>query len=308
MIVLLGDALLDLYADPLGSTVATAERFLPRQGGATANVAAVLGLHQVPCRLMASVGADAHGDRLVAELATAGVDVSGVIRVGGHTGVVFIEVAPTGERSFVGYGGGAERSFSLEALRDVAPDPLAGARLFHLGSGAVEGGALAAAAWTLLDQARARGVPVSVDLNVRVHRWADRADARRVASDLAARAAVLRASEDDLAAIGLAPDVRALAALAPGAVAILTRAERGAEALLDGELLREPAREVDAVDATGAGDAFTAGVIAVLAGQGLPGVPRHRALWEEALRTGCDLGARAVGAVGATAGLRTAPM
>lgn len=300
VILLVGDLLLDLFALPLGSTVEQASSFAPRQGGAVANVAAVLGRRGVPCRLLAAVGRDAHGRRLRSALASAGVDVSGVLSAPEPTGVVFIQVDASGERSFVGYGGGAEKSLSLEAISSVFPDPISDVDWLHTGSGALEGGPLEAAARALIEGATARGVPLSVDLNIRRHKWPGREPMEDSARWLASRCAVLRASEEDLRALGLPPDLDALASLAPGAAAVLTRGQRGALARVGGETLEQPALAARLVESTGAGDAFTAGLLSVAAKR----PPRERssaALWREALAAGAALGARAVEACGATA-------
>ncbi len=306
MILLLGDLLLDLFSMPLGAPVEQASSFVPHQGGATANVAAVLGWCGVRCRLLSSVGRDAHGDRLVGALREAGVDVSGVIRVAKATGIVFIRVSESGERSFAGYGGGAEKELSQAHLR-AGPDPLSGASWLHVGSGAIEPGEMAGAARMLLDEAARRAVPLSVDLNIRAHRWGDAARMISEVSQLAGRAALVRASEDDLRSMGLPLTLDALAGLAPAAVAILTRGASGAEARVGGETLWAPARSVAVVETTGAGDAFTAGILASLARDGVG--PAHPAFldaarWERALAIGHGLGALAVGTCGSTAAFR----
>jgi fructokinase len=306
MIVLLGDLLLDLFALPLGAPVDAATSFAPRQGGGTANVAVVLGRCGVRCALWASVGRDAHGDRLLAAVRDAGVDARGVVRVAGATGVVFIAVDASGERSFMGYGGGAEKALSAGDLLAGAP-ALEGARWLHLGSGAIESGPMADAARTLVEDARRREVPLSVDLNVRRHRWPDAATMLAGVGWLAGQAAVVRASEDDLLALGLEPSLASLSALSPSAVSVLTHGPRGASAHVGSLELRSEAVPAQAVDTTGAGDAFTAGLLAVLARQGArPGTAMFTdaALWTMALRAGNTLGSRAVAACGSTHAFR----
>lgn len=67
-----------------------------------------------------------------------------------------------------------------------------------------------------------------------------------------------------------------------------------------------PALRARCVDATGAGDAFLAGVLATLAARGArPGTPawKNEAVFSDALRVGHMLGKKVVSKVGATAGL-----
>ena len=105
---------------------------------------------------------------------------------------------------------------------------------------------------------------------------------------------------------GEADPERAARALATGREAVV---KLGAEGALwsDGErVLRCPAGSADVVDTTGAGDAFTAGLLATLAPRFAQGA-RPADLDEDELRHACArgnaLGARAVTQMGATAGL-----
>ncbi len=311
MIVSFGEALVDLFATPRGAALDEAERFVPCLGGAPANVAVVLARLGIASRFVGAVGRDAHGDRLARALATAGVDTAALLRVPERTGMTFVRVAADGARSFLFYrAGGADYALSAEHLAALAAHPLEGARWLHVNSSALVAQPLAGAARWLLDAAADRGVPVSLDLNVRPHLWADPSALGSAVRDLAVRAAWVKSSEDDLAALGLPPTLDSLAALCPGAVPVLTLAERGAAARVGATAVTRPAPRLAAdavVDATGAGDAFVAGVLATLWEQGAtPGTdafadPR---CWAAALTRGCVLGARAVTALGATEALR----
>jgi fructokinase len=86
MIVCFGEALVDLFAEPVDTPLDRAERFLPHLGGAPANVALALGRLGVPTRFVGAVGRDAHGQRLVRGLDEAGVDTSAMHRVAGAYG------------------------------------------------------------------------------------------------------------------------------------------------------------------------------------------------------------------------------
>ena len=107
---------------------------------------------------------------------------------------------------------------------------------------------------------------MSLDVNHRAALWtAD--EAGPVLAELAARADVLFAGEDEAGLLGAAGDpeavVRALAELGPP-VAVLKRGARGALAVVDGALVHVPAHPVVAVDPVGAGDAFVGGYLAEL--------------------------------------------
>ncbi len=303
MIVAFGEAIVDLFAEPLGRAVEDADRFVPHLGGALANVAAIASRLGAPVRFVGAVGRDGHGDRIVRALDDAGVDTSRVVRVAERTAVTFVRVAGDGERSFLFYR-------ALTADQAMPAEHLASSRPFEDATWAVTGTSahiaepLATSARAFAAEADARAIPRVVDLNVRAHRWPDRAvmaDSVRLA---VAGAAIVKASEEDLAALGLPPTLDAIRALAPAALPLLTLGARGAVAAIAGQSLAVAAPAVSAVDATGAGDAFVACILA--------GLHRHRwaearsdtTLWTRLLEAACALGARAVTAPGATTAAR----
>jgi 2-dehydro-3-deoxygluconokinase len=116
-------------------------------------------------------------------------------------------------------------------------------------------------------------VPVSFDLNYRSALWPpDRAAV--VCRDLAARADLVFAGDDEAELLGLTGDpadlARGLAGLGAGH-AVVKLGERGAVAAVDGRVHAVEALPVHAVDPVGAGDAFVAGYLAeTLAGRSVP--------------------------------------
>ena len=77
---------------------------------------------------------------------------------------------------------------------------------------------------------------------------------------------------------------------------------RGALVRRGRDVLRVPAEPVEAVDTTGAGDAFVAGFLAAVAGRGDPAdLPREDL--ERAAAFACRVAGRVVARAGAVAGL-----
>lgn len=296
MIVCFGEALVDFFAEPVDAPLDRAERFAAHLGGAPANVAIALGRLGVAVRFVGAVGRDAHGERLVRGLDDAAVDTATVYRVAGRTGITFVRVEASGERSFLFYRvAGADAALTAEMLRAGAVHPLQGARALVLGSSALCTAPLDSAARWLLAEAEVRGIPLVVDLNVRPHLWHDPASLRDAVAYLVRRAAVLKASDDDLSALGWAPTVEALRAHGATGVIALTRGAAGAT--LDTGVLRveAPAEPTVVRDATGAGDAFLAALLAARTWQ--RGDTRDD--WALALAAASALGGRACEAVGA---------
>ena len=113
----------------------------------------------------------------------------------------------------------------------------------------------------------------------------------------------MKGSAGDLDALGGEAFVRKLA---PDVTLIVTHGARSAHAVGAHGSVSAAANKTRCVDATGAGDAFFAGVLAVLvARDAMPGRAAWRdpAVFSDALRVGHMLGARVVSKVGAVTGL-----
>lgn len=301
-IAVFGEALWDLVPARRGETLRA--RRLERRclGGAPANVAVTLARLGLDVSIVTAVGADALGEALRDELSGAGVDVAAVVSLPARTGVTFVDVIDVND--VVGAGVAPRflpyRAPSADML--LAPEAIerldmAATRWLHLGSSSFARAPVADAARAAL--ARAAGARVSIDLNVYRHAWPKDALVADALADVIAGAAVLKASEADLEALGL--DARALHARRPEGITVVTRAERGAWARWGSLELDVPAaRARRVVDPTGAGDAFMAGLLAVLVRD--PAGDRGAVL-RAAIELGSRLGARAVSAIGATTAL-----
>jgi 2-dehydro-3-deoxygluconokinase len=182
---------------------------------------------------------------------------------------------------------------------DLDPAQVAAAGVLHLtGITPALGRSARATVDHAVDLAGRAGVPVSFDLNYRSALWPPE-QAAAVCRDLAARADIVFAGDDEAELLGLTGDpaglARGLAALAAGH-AVVKLGDRGAVAAVDGTVHTVEALSVPAVDPVGAGDAFVAGYLAeTLAGRPVP----------ERLATAAACGAFAVTVPGDWEGLPT---
>ncbi|MBX3186809.1 MAG: hypothetical protein KF819_07330 [Labilithrix sp.] len=280
-----------------------ARQFRREVGGASANVATVLARLGVKAAAIGGVGDDKLGDALRAQLAADGVDVSHVTRLpGARTGITFVSRDAGGEPSFTPYRQGtADLSFGE---KHVSP-AMAKARWAVVGTTSMLPALRAGTLKFLAALEKAKG-HLFVDLNVRAHLWSSEAEMRAAAAELASHAAVVKGSEGDLGALAGKRGMSWLDQHAKGATWVLTRGENGAAAVGAHGQVTFPTKRVRCIDATGAGDAFVAGVLAVLVrANAKPGTPAFAdpKLWTRALEVGHMLGAKAVSAVGATAGV-----
>ncbi|MBV9948716.1 MAG: hypothetical protein JOZ69_17850 [Myxococcales bacterium] len=307
-VVCFGEILWDLFeVGGRGTGPGAAGSFRRAFGGAPANVATALARLGARAAVVGAVGEDAFGDALVAHLRADAVDTRFVVRLPNRTGITFVFRDAKGEPRFLFY---RQESADL-AIRAEHVLPGAGrARWALVGSSTLMTPSLARATRRFLDVAEAAGACVALDLNVRTHLWSSPRLMRRALAELAARADLIKASEDDLRLLagGWEAGTHWLRRHGPRASWLLTRGAAGASAVGEhGEVHAPALRARHAVDATGAGDAFVGGALAVLLAAGAsPGSAawRDARVWAEALKVGHMMGSKAVSQVGAVAGLR----
>lgn len=272
-------------------------------GGAVANVAVGLARLGVSVRLVGGVGRDVFGVALRARLAGEGVETDGLVALPEKTGIAFITRDARGEPTFLFY---RHATADMAVRAEHVTARMARARWVLVGTSTLPRPELAKATFRFVDEARRQGAGVVLDLNVRPHLFTSARAMRDAALELATRAHVIKGSDPDWAQLG--GEAR-FAKIAPRALRITTTGPgparavfgRGAKALA----VERPALRAKCVDATGAGDAFIAGILASLVRGAIPPEPER---WEPeflaaALDIGHSLGRRAVSKVGAVTGL-----
>ncbi|WP_371631116.1 ribokinase [Streptomyces sp. NBC_00341] len=217
-------------------------------GGKGANQAVAAARLGARTALLARVGDDAHGRLLLESQRSAGVDTTGVLVGGAPTGVALITVDPTGDNSIV-VSPGANARLTPADIRAAAP-LLAAARVVSV--------QLEIPLETVVETARVLPAGTRLVLNP--------SPPAPLPAEVLAACDPLVVNEHEARFIlgqgaGTTPEswARALTALGPRSV-VITLGAGGALAAdtRTGECVRVPSPEVDAVDTTGAGDAFTA--------------------------------------------------
>ena len=122
-IVVVGSVNIDLVARAeriplIGETVHSSD-FQMHPGGKGANQAVAVARLGYPVRMIASVGSDAFGEELRAQLVRSGVDVGAVRTCTGPSGVAVIAVAPNGDNAIV-VTPGANAMVSVKDIDDNA--------------------------------------------------------------------------------------------------------------------------------------------------------------------------------------------
>jgi fructokinase len=292
----LGEALIDFVADVADVSLVECPGFRKAAGGAVANVAAGLGRLDVDVAFLGRVGDDPFGRFLQQTLAAAGVDTRFLcFDPTARTGLAFVSLKADGERDFLFF-----RNPSADMLHrpeDVPDAALESARVFHFGSITLIQEPSRSATLETLRRARERAALVSFDPNLRPPLWPNLDRARREILAAIPLADVLKVSAEEATFLlrDGPPLVQARRLLAAGpALVAVTLGAHGCVLATSGTAVEAPGFRVRAVDTTGAGDAFTAALLA-----GLLQSPPPHSLDAAALRRLADR-ANAAGAIACT--------
>jgi 2-dehydro-3-deoxygluconokinase len=238
--------------------VTEAERFRVDAGGAESNVAAHVAALGHRAEWFSRLGADALGDRVLAQLNSRGIDTGRVVRDPGHRTGLYVKDPGRG----VSYYRDGSAASQLSPA-DADSLDLHGIGVLHL-SGITAAISASAAAFLdrVIDRARDAAVPVSFDVNHRMALWGAQTAAPALAA-LAQRADILFTGRDEAESLwGVARDDD-IRELFPGVPELVVKdGDVGATGYADGRRVFEPALLVDVVEAVGAGDAFAGGYLA----------------------------------------------
>ena len=254
-VIAAGEALIDLAPRDT--------QLLPLPGGSPYNVAVGLARLGVRTSYLGRLSSDGFGQRLRQRLRDEGVDLTLAIPTDDPTTLAVVHLDDQARASYAFYLNGTSAA-GLAAPLPSLPD---GAAL-HLSFGAIGLEHPAGRVIAELVQTTAGERVRTVDPNVRPSAISDVASYAARMADLVATCDLVKVSDEDLEQ--LHPDrdpleTAAAWASAGPALVVVTRGEHGAVALTAaGRHLEVPGIDVEVVDTVGAGDAFTAGLLAWL--------------------------------------------
>ncbi len=279
-ILVAGEMLIDFLPDEPGRLKAV-ESFSRRPGGAPTNVAVGMARLDATPLLWTRVGDDPFGDFLVETLETESIPLDFVAQdPDAKTTLAFVSLGEDADREFSFYRDGtADTRMEPGAVDD---ETLSEVDWVHVGGVTLTDEPSREATYDLMERASEGGATVSFDPNARAELWTefDYDDSIRRAFGLAD---VVKASTEDLEDAGVAGDgaaelARELCEMGPH-TAFVTLGGAGSYAYATADAPWTDAEieethdgyDVEPVDTTGAGDAFTAGaIVALQEGQSLP--------------------------------------
>ncbi|MCA1057194.1 aminoimidazole riboside kinase [Rossellomorea aquimaris] len=257
-IISLGEALIDFI--PLDKENIT---FQKSPGGAPANVAVGLARLGATSTFLGKVGDDVLGNFLVDTLNDFGVRTNQMLMTKEtRTGVVFVTNAEDGERSFDFYIDPSADRY-LES-KEIDEDDFIAHKILHFGSISMISSPSKEATEYAVKLAKQSGMIVSYDPNLRLGLWDSEEQARETIKSMLEHAHVLKVSEEELEFITGEKEIDiGVAKLGEYGIPLII-VTMGAEGslLFKGDVrLHVPAMRVQAVDTTGAGDAFVSGIL-----------------------------------------------
>ena len=267
-VISFGELLIDFVLTVSGVNLIDAPAFKKAPGGAPANVAVGLARLGVSIGFMGKVGDDAFGHFLVNVLSENNVDISAMrFSHEARTALAFVSLDSQGEREFMFY-----RHPSADMLYspdEVDAEYILGAKLFHFGSITLITEPSRSATRRALQIARQGNMLISYDPNLRINLWPDEKSAKSGMMSVWTEAHIIKVSEEEIQFLSGETDI------VVGAkslwhqnlrLLVVTRGSKGCTFITPDLLGDVPGYSVDAVDTTGAGDGFVAGLIYGLLG------------------------------------------
>ena len=263
-VVCAGEALIDLVSSDYADSLAEVGSFVPHVGGSPANLAHNLRMLGAEVGLIAAVGQDALGGRIVASFRKSGLPTELVERVAG-TPTTLVAVTKSKESPDFEIYRGADSEVRYAPFAKVLER---GSQIFHTTCFALSRAPMRSHLLRAGAAFAKTGGTLSVDANYAEKVWPNREQAQRVLRDYVRHGALLKMSEVDYERLygrALAMDdakAAAMPLLDAGARQVcFTFGGSGSVAVTKEAAARYVPEPMDIVDATGAGDSFWSGFL-----------------------------------------------
>jgi fructokinase len=252
-VITLGEALIDFIPVDKKNKL-----FEKNPGGAPANVA--VGLARLGSRtaFIGKVGDDSLGRFLYDTLADEDIILNNMILTKeAKTALTIVTLDEKGDRSFDFFG--EESADRLLSKEEIDEELFGDFKIYHFGSISMINEISRQATQYALDLAQKREMYVSYDPNLRESLWSDLDKAKKIMKSVLGQVDILKVSKEEL------DFLTGFAGIEEGAEQLKNKNEISIVLITDGDngvyfyrnkLVHIPAKKVEAVDTTGAGDAF----------------------------------------------------
>ena len=261
-ILVIGEALIDLFADP-GQSLAKSKLFTPRFGGAPANVAVSAAKLGAEVGFVGRIGKDGFGDGIVDCMASWGVDTGFVVRDLNRATMLSCVALPSPETPEFLLIPGANENLLSEDIPDSA---LKETKILVFGSVTLA----YKSAHAVLDGAKRASqanCEVIFDVNFRPNVWPDLKTAKKLIWDSIKLSSIVKLNMDECEFLFGHRDVnKATGTLLKIGTDLICFSDgsAGSTFVTAKAYASHPSYNVETVDATGAGDAFVAAIAVLL--------------------------------------------
>ena len=261
-ILCIGEALIDMICTDKGKSLSAGNNFLKKPGGAPTNVAAAIAALGGKVELAAKVGNDPFGKQLIEVMQDFGVSTKWMLQDEHFfTTFAFVSLMEDGERDFV-FNRGADGELTRANIEAINIEEFS---IVHFGSAtAFLPGPLQAAYQGLLQKALQKDVFISFDPNYRQLLIKDKQAFIDQSWNFLESCNFFKVSDEEAMLItgasNLNDAVKILLAKT-NAIFTITLGKEGTMLGMKDETIIVPSIHVNAVDATGAGDAFVGAVL-----------------------------------------------
>jgi len=262
-VLCIGEALIDMICTDVNVSLSNGQHFLKKAGGAPANVAAAIAALGGEVTMAAKVGDDPFGQQLIELLENMGVDTSFMIKDPAHfTTFAFVSLMNDGERDFY-FNRGADKELTTY---DLAALNLKEYSIVHFGSAtAFLPGPLQSTYLDLLAKAKQADCLISFDPNYRHLLFQNNSVYFIQQCSAFIEGCNFFKLSDEEALLITGADTVALAAASlrkkTKAIFAITLGKEGTLLCIGDHLEIIKSIPIQAVDATGAGDAFVGAVL-----------------------------------------------
>lgn len=257
-IICIGELLIDFICSDINSSLEEGVHFIKKAGGAPANVAAAISKLGGRALFAGKVGNDAFGSFLKGVLDENGVDTSMLVQDRlSNTTLAFVSLKSDGERDFI-FNRGADGLLRYDELDKEAVKETG---IIHFGSAtALLGGPSRETYIRLMKESKENGKFISFDPNYRTDLWRGRAEEFiEMVRECIKIADFVKMSDEEIRLITGQEDLYAAVEILHGLGAKIVAVTLGKEGTLISNSSASKivkSIKIEAVDSTGAGDAF----------------------------------------------------
>lgn len=256
-LIAIGEALIDFAPSQSGKKIKEVESFLPKTGGAPANVCGAFTCLGGTSEMITQLGNDPFGDKILDDFHAHNIGCNYVLRTDkANTSLAFVSLGADGNREFSFYRNpGADMLLSED---EIQKEWFQDCSVLHFCSVSLGDFPMKEAHRKAILTAKEQGALISFDPNIRLALWKNPNDLKAAILEFLPYADIIKISDEELEFITGESDIEKVTErlLSHSRLIIYTTGSSGAQAFTKTVSCQADGIKVSAVDTTGAGDGF----------------------------------------------------